>query len=78
MVINHPAAALCIHPPMFETTVAVQTTAKAVCLNGLSVVVSRLRTGFLRSFPSSVPLGVCVATVRGATVGLLPAWGPCG
>jgi hypothetical protein len=36
VVINHPAAALCIHPPMFETTVAVHTTVKAACLKGLS------------------------------------------
>jgi len=53
MVINHPAAALCIHPPMFETTVAVHTTVKAACLNGRSVDVSRLRAALLRSFASS-------------------------
>jgi hypothetical protein len=53
VVINHPAAALCIHPPMFETTVAVHTTVKAACSNGLSVDVSRLRAAFLRSFASA-------------------------
>jgi hypothetical protein len=35
LVISQPEAALDIQPPIFETTVAVQTTAKTVCRNGL-------------------------------------------
>src|SRR5215471_635068 len=34
LVISQPAAALCIHVPMLETTVAVQSTAKARSRNG--------------------------------------------
>jgi hypothetical protein len=34
-VISQPDAALYIQPPMFETTVAVQITAKTECRNGL-------------------------------------------
>jgi hypothetical protein len=33
LVINQPEAALYIQPPMFETTVAVQITAKTECLD---------------------------------------------
>jgi hypothetical protein len=35
LVISHPDAALYIQLPTFATTVAVQTTAKAGCRNGL-------------------------------------------
>jgi hypothetical protein len=35
-VINQPPAAFCIHVPMLEMTVAVHTTAKTRCFNGLS------------------------------------------
>ena len=52
VVINHPAAALCIHPPMLETTVTVHTTAKAACLNGLSEGVCCLSAALLRSLDS--------------------------
>jgi hypothetical protein len=53
VAINHPAAALCIHPPMFETTVTVHTTAKAACLNGLSEDVCCLSAALLRSLDST-------------------------
>jgi hypothetical protein len=36
LVISQPEAALYIHDPMFETTVALHMTENAICLNGLS------------------------------------------
>ena len=35
MVISHPAAALYIQPPIFATTVAIQSAVKTECRNGL-------------------------------------------
>jgi hypothetical protein len=71
VVISHPAAAFCIQLPMFETTVATQSTAKIAWRNGLhaepctSAVPGKRSSVFIS--PSEIELDTDIVAVMPAS-----------